>query len=208
MSSCNPVTRLRANVLKEAAPRLAELADKAKTLGRRLLDDVIELGAVLAEARSISGHGNWLKWLEDLGLSADTAQRFMDVSEFSKSRNLRKLELLIPLSAIYILARQSTPEGARDAVFTRLDAGEKVSVTDVRRAVTVRVTHRTDRIVVPYRVTNDAPEAGEREANYPGRRAHSPHTRLRPGSVRLNCPSPGRRAHSPLRRRAPLRRPP
>ena len=87
--SSDPVARIRNDAFEKAAPKLAELAARARTLGRRMVADVLELGEILLEARSLIGRGHWLKWLDDLGLSEDMARRFMDVSEMSKSRNLR-----------------------------------------------------------------------------------------------------------------------
>jgi hypothetical protein len=150
--SFNPVTRIRAEAFEKAAPRLAELADRARTLGKRMLSDVLELGDILAEGRSLIAHGHWLEWLKGLGLSEDMARRFIDVWELSKSRNLRGLESQIPLSAIYILARPGTPEESRAAVFARLDAGEKLSLSAVTREVapvSVRIVSRTERIATP-----------------------------------------------------------
>lgn len=63
-----------------------------------MVADVLELGEILLEARSLIGRGHWLKWLDDLGLSEDMARRFMDVSEMNKSRNLRDWGQQIPLS--------------------------------------------------------------------------------------------------------------
>lgn len=108
MSSDDPVTRIRNAALEKAAPRLAELAARARTVGRRMVADVLELGEILQEARSLIGYGHWRKWLEGLGLSEDMASRFMSVSEMAKLRNLRDLGQQIPMSALYALARPST----------------------------------------------------------------------------------------------------
>ena len=133
MSSSNPVERIRNDAFEKAAPRLAELAVKARALGKRMLSDVLELGEIFLEARSLIAHGHWLRWLEnELGLSEDMARRFMDVSEMSKFRNLRDLGQQIPLSALYALARPSTSEETRDAVLALCEAGETVSLADVQ----------------------------------------------------------------------------
>ena len=42
---------------------LAERAAVIKALGKRVVGDVIEIGARLAECKRICGHGNWLPWL-------------------------------------------------------------------------------------------------------------------------------------------------
>jgi hypothetical protein len=57
----------------------------------------------------------------------------MQVAEFSKSRNLRNLE--IPVSGLYLLAAPSTPEAARDEVVERAEAGERMTAAQIKEAV-------------------------------------------------------------------------
>jgi hypothetical protein len=134
----NPVTRIRNTAFAKAKPRLDELAAEVRKLGKRMLDDVLRTGEILLEARSLIGHGHWLKRLAELGLSDDMAGRFMDVSEMSKSRNLRDSGLQLPISAFYILAQPSTPEEARDAVFARSEASDSPSLADVKREIALK----------------------------------------------------------------------
>jgi Protein of unknown function (DUF3102) len=167
MSKSDPVRRFRNAAFEKAAPRLAELAERARTLGRRMLTDVLELGEVLLEARGLIAHGHWLKWLDDLGLSEDMARHFMDVSEMSKSRKLRDFGQQTPLSALYILARKSTSEETRDAVFARCEAGEKVSLAEVQATVMgevhVKTTYTDHGIVSPAGAVTTGEQRLERE---------------------------------------------
>ena len=50
-------------------PVLAAHADAIRTLAKRVVDDVIEIGRLLIECRTIlrelNGHGHWYAWLKD-----------------------------------------------------------------------------------------------------------------------------------------------
>ena len=61
---------------------LFELAERAGGLFRRSNADAMICGRVLLEAREIAGHGQWLPFLRDAGVTARTAQRLMKVAEF------------------------------------------------------------------------------------------------------------------------------
>jgi hypothetical protein len=64
----------------------------------------------------------------------ETARRFIGVYDLvGKSHKLLNLE--IPVSGLYMLAAPSTPDEAREAVIARAEAGEKLSVADVRATV-------------------------------------------------------------------------
>jgi Protein of unknown function (DUF3102) len=117
-----------------ANPILDDHAAEIRRLGRRLIADIVEIGRRLTECKAIVGHGNWLPWLEqEFGWTDDTALNFMRAHELSKSRKFRDLSL--PVSSIYLLAAPSTPESARDEIFDRAEAGENLSVTEVKRTI-------------------------------------------------------------------------
>ena len=61
---------------------LFELASRAGTLFRKSNTDALACGRVLLEARAIAGHGQWLSFLRDAGVTARTAQRLIKVAEF------------------------------------------------------------------------------------------------------------------------------
>jgi hypothetical protein len=46
-----------------ANPTLVEHAAAIRALGKRVVTDVIEIGARLTECKRIAGHGSWLPWL-------------------------------------------------------------------------------------------------------------------------------------------------
>jgi hypothetical protein len=120
---------------EEAAlgPVLAEHADAIKALGKRIIADLIEIGRRLCECKAILGHGNWLPWLErEFGWSDDTALNFMRAHELAKFRNFTDLSL--PPSALYLLARPSTPETIRDEILARAET-ERLSHSEVKQLI-------------------------------------------------------------------------
>jgi cell division protein FtsB len=116
------------------AAALGEHAIAIRELCKRSIDNVIEVGRRLAEAKTIAGHGNWSAWLDhEFKWTDDTARNFMRVFELSKSRNFRDLSL--PVSALYMIAAPSTPDEVRDEVLERAQAGEPVSVAEIKAAI-------------------------------------------------------------------------
>ncbi|WP_426615365.1 DUF3102 domain-containing protein [Bradyrhizobium sp. McL0616] len=116
-------------------PILAEHAAVIRTLGKRVIGDVIEIGRLLTEVKQIVGHGNWLPWLErEFAWTDETARRFMNVHELAgKSHSLLNLEL--PVSAIYALAAPSTPEAARVEIIERAANGEKLTTAQITQTI-------------------------------------------------------------------------
>jgi hypothetical protein len=125
-------------------PVLAEHAAEIRRLGKRAVEDVIEIGRRLTIIRHgldgsppLLGHGEWLPWLErEFAWTDDTALNFMRVYEMSKSRNFR--DLCLPVSALYMLAAPSTPPEVQDEIIARAEAGEKVTVAQVKTAIARR----------------------------------------------------------------------
>src|ERR1700733_13547767 len=83
---------------------LAEHAEVIRALGKRAVNDIIEIGNRLIDAKKIAGHGGWVPWLErEFGWKVGTAENFMDVAKASaKFANFANLNL--PISALYLLA--------------------------------------------------------------------------------------------------------
>jgi N6-adenosine-specific RNA methylase IME4 len=113
---------------------LTESAERIRALGRRVISDVIEIGRLLTECKARCGHGNWLPWLErEFGWSDDTALNFIRCHELAKSRNFRDLSL--PVTSLYLLAKPSTAESARDEVFARAESGDRLKHADVQAII-------------------------------------------------------------------------
>jgi hypothetical protein len=133
-------------------PFLTERAGQIRSLGKRVIADVIEIGKLLAECKEHCGHGNWLPWLEqEFGWSADTAERFIRLNKLA-GQIPQFAEYDIPVSGLYLLAAPSTPEAAREEVITRAETGDQL-------------THQQIKAIVanakPKPVGNDAEPPGE-----------------------------------------------
>jgi hypothetical protein len=118
---------------------LAEHATTIRRLGKQTVENIIEIGRRLTEAKRIAGHGRWLKWLDqELGWTAKAAQRFINVYEFSQADIFKydKLSNLnLPVSPIYLLAEPNTPKEAAAEIIERAKAGEPVPVAEVKRII-------------------------------------------------------------------------
>ena len=127
-------------------PKLAAHAAMIRRLGKRVRENVIEIGRRLHEAKQLVGHGGWEAWLKkEFDWSQGTATNFMnlwELAEYYKSRNFQDLN--IPLSALYLLAKSSTPEAVRTEVVARAEAGEPITVKAVKAATKATAANPTN----------------------------------------------------------------
>jgi Protein of unknown function (DUF3102) len=116
------------------ATRIRALFKATKTLAKRTVENTVEIGRLLSEAKDRAGHGNWLPWLErEFGWKERSARNFIQVYEASQSANFADLSL--PVSAIYLLTAPSTPESVRKEIIERAEAGEKLSFAEVKETI-------------------------------------------------------------------------
>jgi Protein of unknown function (DUF3102) len=89
---------------------LPAIAEALHAALKRDTRNILEIGALLAEAREMVDPGTWLRWLHDeFSLSRQTADRFRKVHEFA--RRLPNLgNLLLRPSALYVLAECPDPQ--------------------------------------------------------------------------------------------------
>jgi hypothetical protein len=158
LKSSDPVRRFRNDAFEAAAPALADHAQAIRSLGKRVLSDILEIGERLAKVRQLIGHGHWSAWLKtEFGWSDETARRFINVFELAKSHTV--LDLDLSLGALYVLAAPSTPTEIREEILARCKEGESFSRAGVRRvvsearAVNVPVTSSVVKLSVPFYVT-------------------------------------------------------
>lgn len=125
MVKLKPKTQLerasrRADIASQEAgtiDRLAHHAGAIRALGRQTVSNIVAIGKHLIEAQELckeSGEnfGDWLK--REFEWSVGSAYNFIRVAEMSKIVRLTNLQL--PLESLYLLARPSTSEEAREAV--------------------------------------------------------------------------------------------
>lgn len=106
-------------------------AERIRLRMKRTAEDIVEIGRELTEAKAELGHGNFLTWIEnEFEMSERTARRFMNVAERfgSKTASLSDLSK----ETIYELAAPSTPEPVIQEVIARTEAGEILTVAEVK----------------------------------------------------------------------------
>jgi hypothetical protein len=122
------------------APAAAALADHAaaiRALGKQTVENVIEIGRHLVEAKAEvkklgASFDAWLK--AEFNWSHGQAYNFINV--FERKSELSKFDKSdLPISAFYLLAAPSTPAEARDEIIERAQAGEAVGVDEVKRVI-------------------------------------------------------------------------
>ena len=101
----------------------------------RTSKEMLEWGARLTRIKERTDHGQFGAILEtELGFTSPRLpQMWMAAAERlgGKSENFSQL----PASALYLLGASSTPEEAVEAIEERIDAGEQLTLNDVRSAV-------------------------------------------------------------------------
>jgi hypothetical protein len=112
-----------------------EIRKRANRVGR----DIYEIGRRLTEAKKLLGHGNWYAWIErEFNWSEQTALNLMRCFEMfhrvAKSKTV--LDLNINVSAMYLLARPSTPvEAQKQIIEQAATADTPVTTADVKKAI-------------------------------------------------------------------------
>lgn len=97
-----------------------------KRLIRRSAKDTVAIGQNLVEVRAQLGYGSFRKWLRaEFAWSHQAATRFIQVAERFSCLNLRQVD--IAASALYLLARPSTPEEARQEALEKAFQGETIT---------------------------------------------------------------------------------
>jgi hypothetical protein len=105
-----------------------------KSLMRRTVQNIIEIGEKLIEVKHRLEHGHFGNWLKaEFDWDERTARRFMSVSQAFKSDNLT--DLPITASALYVLAAPSSPEEARIKALELAKKGEKITYSQAKNLV-------------------------------------------------------------------------
>lgn len=117
---------------EESRNALMGAALAIKPLLRRAAGDIVQIGLHLIEVKNESVPGGFMAWVDaEFEMTYRTAKRFMEVAERLGDRidNLSTL----PVSALYMLARPSTPDEAIGQVESLVAGGEKPSLDDVEQ---------------------------------------------------------------------------
>jgi hypothetical protein len=105
----------------------------------RIVEEAITIGRILTNVKSEMPHGCWLPWLaSEFNWGEATANRVMRVYEvFGNPANVRDLEKVqadIPVSALYLLSRVSTPDAAV-AKAMELAQRKKITFSEAQKLV-------------------------------------------------------------------------
>ena len=116
------------------ATHVQELVRGVKAGITRQVDTIIDIGRDLTAAKEHLGHGRFGKWLaaEEFGFSERTAENYMAAFAGFGSKSAIVANLKQP-TTIYALAR--APLSAREHIVHRIEAGERMTDTDIREAV-------------------------------------------------------------------------
>jgi Protein of unknown function (DUF3102) len=126
--------RLVGEITERGYSTLDAHAAAIRELDKRAGTDVFDIGRRLTECKQILARGSWLPWLErEFGYTEQTALNFMRVYERFKSKTV--LDLGVPLSGLYLLARPSTPEAAVDEVMQAAEQGEKQTLKQIKQTI-------------------------------------------------------------------------
>lgn len=131
-------------IRRELAWDYQQLGDKAftaiehtvaiKKSERRASEAIIEAGQHLIAMKGMLDHGQWGDWLTtEFSMTDRTARKMMEVAERFGS----KTEIISDLkpTILYMLAGDSVPEPAREAVIEQAAAGVKVTVADAKAVI-------------------------------------------------------------------------
>lgn len=121
-----------AGISTEAATEARAAAERIRVRMKRTAEDIIAIGLDLVAVKERLPHGAFLPWIEaEFGMSQQSASRFMAVANTygGKLPNLSNL----PPSVLYELAAPSTPESVRQIVEQKAEAGESVSLEEIKR---------------------------------------------------------------------------
>lgn len=116
---------------------LAQHAAAIRSLGKRTIENIIEIGRHLTEAKELcfSRGDNWLPWLEqEFSWTEQTALNYMRLHE--RQADLKRvLDLDLPMRSLYLLVAPNTPQEAIESVAEQASKGERVSHTQAKQAV-------------------------------------------------------------------------
>lgn len=116
----------------ELAVKSRAAAERIKLRLKRTVEDIIEIGRELTAIKAELPHGQFLPWIAaEFEMSERTARDFMQVHERfgGKSAIIADFKPTI----LYALSAPSTPESVIEKAVEQAEAGDKVTVADVKQ---------------------------------------------------------------------------
>lgn len=118
----------------KTAETLKVSAERIRDLGRGLTERIFTIGRDLDLAKALLGHGEFGPWLAaEFGWTERTAQRFLQVFTVLGAKS--DTVSVLPPTAVYLLSAKSTSPAVREAIVTRIEAGERPSLAEIRSEV-------------------------------------------------------------------------
>ena len=108
------------------------LKGQADRIKRQCVTSIIQIGRALLEAKRHLSHGEFVHWVEsEAGIPARTAQAYMRVASWASTKGAT-VARLAP-STLYLLSASSTPKEFVSDVLGRIQAGESIPPSVLRR---------------------------------------------------------------------------
>ena len=118
----------------EARIIVQQRASEIKSLMRQTVQNIVEIGEKLTQAKAELGHGNFTRWLKyEFEWQERSARNFMRVAEVFKTANFADLDFAA--SALYLLAAPSTPEVVRETALQLASQGETITYSKAKTLV-------------------------------------------------------------------------
>jgi hypothetical protein len=116
---------------------LATAATEILRHSRLVVSSIMQIGRTLTEVKERIGHGRYQAFVRDrLHFSRTTARQFVQCYQMLKSANFADLESLkIDASALYVLARPTTPEEIRTKALAMARMPDGISHAEVIQLV-------------------------------------------------------------------------
>ena len=118
----------------EARIVVQQKASEIKSLMRQTVQNIVEIGQKLTQAKAKLGHGNFTKWLKyEFAWQERSARNFMRAAEAFETTNFADLDFAA--SALYLLAAPSVPEVVREAALSMARNGETITYSKAKNLV-------------------------------------------------------------------------
>jgi hypothetical protein len=122
---------------KSVSPSISKfLQGQAERIRRQASTTIVQIGKALIDAKRYLSHGAFTIWVEnEAWIPARTAQVYMRIARWISDKNAAAAHL--PPSVLQLLSAPTTPKEFIDGVLARLDAGEPIIPSAVRRELKV-----------------------------------------------------------------------
>jgi hypothetical protein len=106
----------------------ARQAEVIRVLGKRVRQDIIEIGQRLIEVHQVKSGAGWLLWLKnEFEWTDQTARNYMRVATAFGEQFKTVLNLQIDATALFVLAGPYVPQSIRNDAIEAAEAGEHIT---------------------------------------------------------------------------------